>query len=1023
MRLCTTAACWILFALVPITGSALGLGNISLDSALNEPFAAEIPLQSLGSTDLNLLNVSLATNDTFKRYDLDKPEFLNDFKFTVVNVDNGQPVIRVTSIKPVPEPFVTFLVDVKWASGRLLREYTVLLDPPVFEEAVIQQQSIVKPALTATPFETDTAGQVVRQPLQESVTDEPAPAKEQKNELRAVVEPEPEQEAVAEQPSQVLPEPQAQMLGDSYMTQRGDTLWSIANRTRGDSGLTMNQMMLALFRANPEAFLGNINALKSGSILRIPEQQEAGGVGISEATNEAVEQHAAWAGGSVRPGEVEPVGDQLQLVAPTTDYTADSAQSFVNADVDSEGNVQSDAGVWETGSEKDQRLLQVQDDELSALQERIVEAEQTPVEGDVAIEEALLGPELGLQDEEIIVEAIDEPVGSPFVDDSELLTDNSKDQSAQVEAMPVEDMAGEPTDTSKVVQLPEQGEASLVDTLMGWAVGACLLLLVFFLVRRRTGTANPDSTDTWDDAGEGSLHDQSIDDFADMPSFEDSIVDDEIDDALAEDAAGPAEVSEPEAEPEVSPIFDEAAEESMREAAAKLDIDSPVDFDPPDMTESAASPDVSDALDPRDDEEGELPLEKTISTGAPLNLDNSDPIAEAEFHMAYGFYDQAANLLVRALEDEADNRAYRVKLIEVYFVWENKEGFLKQATALHESITDSSDSDWSKVLILGKQLCPDAELFAGSDSSATIADAMDLELSDIGDTGIDFSLGGTEVKALDEGSLNMALGGDLLGDVADQDLSLNLGSETSIIADTDDLPLNLDELGEEAVDSEPEQGLQEADADTFDATLRPDEDLAVTMESPTLEVPGSIADTSEMPVLNEDSLADPASLDIDLSGLANLSVEDEVTPLPVDEDGALNQLDNIGEFLTPKDMRKSSVDDEPTMLSNADDIQDMIAAEETDALGDTLQQPSPENTSDGDTAEQPEISVDDELGMDAVIPEDATMTEVGTKLDLARAYIDMGDPDGARSILNEVIEEGGESQQQEARQLLEELGD
>ena len=80
MRLCTTAACWILFVLVPVTASALGLGNISLDSALNEPFSAGIPLQSIGSTDLTLLSVSLASGDTFERYDLDKPAFLNGFE-------------------------------------------------------------------------------------------------------------------------------------------------------------------------------------------------------------------------------------------------------------------------------------------------------------------------------------------------------------------------------------------------------------------------------------------------------------------------------------------------------------------------------------------------------------------------------------------------------------------------------------------------------------------------------------------------------------------------------------------------------------------------------------------------------------------------------------------------------------------------------------------------------------------------------------------------------------------------------
>ena len=137
-------------------------------------------------------------------------------------------------------------------------------------------------------------------------------------------------------------------------------------------------------------------------------------------------------------------------------------------------------------------------------------------------------------------------------------------------------------------------------------------------------------------------------------------------------------------------------------------------------------------------DELELPLEKTISTGAPLNLDQADPVAEAEFHMAYGLYDQAADLLTRALKDDPDNRAYRLKLIEVFFVWENKEGFLEQARLLKSGEPRSNDSDWNKVLILGKQLCPGDPLFSGVAASSATG-AMDLELSaDAGDTSIDF---------------------------------------------------------------------------------------------------------------------------------------------------------------------------------------------------------------------------------------------------------------------------------------------
>jgi pilus assembly protein FimV len=1143
MRFCTATASWVLLALLPFTASALGLGNISLDSALNEPFSAEIPLQSVGSTDLTLLTVTLASRETFERYGLDKPAFLNSFEFELVKNADGQPLISVSSRTPVAEPFVTFLVDVKWASGRLLREYTVLLDPPLFEEAVVQPQSTVTPAITATPVETETAGQVERQPVSESepalvaapavteaVADEPAAepdpepaAVEQQSELRAVVEPEPEvvaEETVTEsvqevpepvaadqQQSQAVPEPpaafepQAEALTDEYTAQRGDTLWGIANRTRADSGLTNNQMMLALFRANPEAFLGNINALKAGSILRIPEQQEAADVGVREANQAAVQQHTDWASGSIT--RTESAGNQLQLVAPTEDYSAADEQAFAE-----DAEVSSGDDALETRVEDDERLLQVDDAELAAMQDRIGDAEQTEAaEAELETDDGSLGLmdeslESEALDEDILVEGMDGDIASPFADDAPLA-----EEVAEAEITPLEEEA--PVDASKVVELPDQDESSLIGTLLGsywvWGAAGLLLLLGLFLVRRRSGAAEDEAIGTWDEEDIRNVaHEQTLKDFSELPSFDESIVVDEVDDALTEDAAAPAEIPEPEAEPEAEPIFDAESESSIRDAAEKeAEADQPVDFSedfPEDITEQASVdlPQIADiAADaaPARDDEVELPLEKTITTGALLNLDQTDPVAEAEFHMAYGLYDQAADLLVRALDDEPDNRVYRVKLIEVYFVWENKDGFLLQATAFHESIGDSSDPDWNKVLILGKQLCPDAELFAGADAAAPSADAMDLELSDVGETEIDFSLGGTEVKALDGDVLDMDLGGDLLDDVTDHDLALDLGAEADAGADDDGFTLNFDD--------EPATEESTAEDDDFAATLRLNDDLAVTIESPTIEadmgaatmesptlnvdlgelnesdsgspleltrveprveVPGDTSDTAEMRALNEDSLTDPAALDIDLSGLADLEEGDagadnaptvsididstlnqldntgefltpedmsktilpdhepEVPPIPVNIDSTLNQLDNTGELLTPVDMGKTIADDQVTLTANFD------VDELAEGGGDTLQQPSLDSAADGDTAEQPEISVDDELTTDydsdgSVAPEDATMTEVGTKLDLARAYIDMGDPDGARSILNEVLDEGGDSQQQEARQLLEELGD
>jgi len=111
---------------------ALGLGEIHLNSSLNEPMNAEIDLLAAAPEELSALRASLATRESFTRYGIDRPPFLSTLTFKVGKSKDGRDVLLVRSTDSIPEPFVTFLVEVNWARGRLMREYTVLLDPPVY---------------------------------------------------------------------------------------------------------------------------------------------------------------------------------------------------------------------------------------------------------------------------------------------------------------------------------------------------------------------------------------------------------------------------------------------------------------------------------------------------------------------------------------------------------------------------------------------------------------------------------------------------------------------------------------------------------------------------------------------------------------------------------------------------------------------------------------------------------------------------------------------------------------------------
>jgi len=1140
MRLYTAAASLFGLFLVPFTVSALGLGDISLHSALNEPFAAEIPVESVQQTDLDSLTVKLASVDTFDRYGLDRPAFLGDIRFEVVEKADGQAVLSLSSSMPVAEPFVTMLLDVRLSSGRLLREYTVLLDPPLFEANVAR--SAATPAHSAAPTSSPAAGEVTRSP--EPVVTEvveptglfqippatetaavvivaaPEPEPEPAPEAPVEMEPEPapvvaaeEQSAVETASADIAPvyntpfeEPASPTITESYTTQRGDTLWRISERVRAGSGLSNNQMMLALYRANPDAFLGNINQLKAGAILRIPDSVELEAPGVSEANSEVLEQHAAWSG--TRSQE-----SRLQLVAPSgTDDSASSAATDTSvgfdesaeSDADATAGTAGTAGDLDVAADESQRLLQIEDAEMQALQERVGAQEQaatdTAESGEQIFADETLPESDGLAED--VVEA-----------------DVSAQQGSEEPVVPAPGSVGAaPKEESSFL-------GGIFTSIWFWGAVAIVLLLAMTFGRKGKKTEPEDVTATGSDwaadIAEPTLDpDATVKDFGELESTA-SIVVEEADPAITTDDPDAAldegfEIADEEeigtdnsllgsADESVDDPFGAAFAAPEEESEDVLGDDLDFSIDPDDALAKPESLDDSqgDDLLPQEaagQDEIELPLEKTISTGAPLNLDQADPIAEAEFHMAYGLYDQAADLLERALEDEPDNKPYRVKLIEVFFVWENKEGFLAQARALRSSFPDDTDSDWNKVLILGKQLCPDDELFSGVDAAAPSADAMDLELSDVGETEIDFTLGGSEVQVLD---LDIGLSAD--DDAANEGLDFDFGSETDGPDTEGDLTLNLDGDTDTDTDNDFDSpaadtlaldpadiGLDLGDADSVDddsgmesATIEnplvsPDQELAdndatmesdtlesslegKTLESPTLDALGANAETTEMP-----GLEDPSSLEVDLSGLTDLPIEsgdldspeltdigasdssdDEVDSEAHDEGGEADIAEEAAGPVFGNDESRMSPETENIRLGDEDetvfasfeelgkvagDTEQNYAEDEPDS--DTVEQPSGEAVS-GDTAEQPALDLDlsdTELPEESVESvsgedeawsnsEDATMTEVGTKLDLARAYIDMGDPDGARSILNEVLDEGEDTQQQEARQLLAELDD
>ena len=269
-------------ALLSNAALALGLGEIKVKSQPGQPLLAEIPIISSEQGELEQLRARLASPTTFERVGLPRPQGLvNELDFSVALDEAGRPVVRVTSRTPVDVPAVNFLIEVDWGQGRLVREYSALVSAPGTLAAASQP---VIDAPVAAP--TDTIARPV-QPVVMATPPESVPA--ERTPLPAPPR------APAPAPVAAAPAPQVAP-GDALApVRRGQSLSQVAAPLARAQGYTLDQAMVALLRANPEAFInGNINLLKQGAVLRVPESAEAQTIREDEAAALVRSQIAEW---------------------------------------------------------------------------------------------------------------------------------------------------------------------------------------------------------------------------------------------------------------------------------------------------------------------------------------------------------------------------------------------------------------------------------------------------------------------------------------------------------------------------------------------------------------------------------------------------------------------------------------------------------------------------------------------------------------------------------------------------------
>ncbi|HSW51935.1 MAG TPA: FimV/HubP family polar landmark protein, partial [Sulfuricaulis sp.] len=368
---------WMLvgiMALFPAVGHALALGKLKVLSALNEPLNAEIEFTSITDKELKGLSVALASRADFEAAGVERLPFLSQVKFVIDQRPDGRHFLQLRTDQQIDEPFLHLLLQVEWPGGRLVREYTALIDPPykiAGKAAPVETPVVTPPApepapvaeappmdmmkeeippVAAAPEELKAPEEpkTVAVPPKEEVAQEIPPIAEEMPEgkfgppdIATGVAPEepgapmvepleaaPAAEAAAEAQPAAEPEaaPALAQMTD-YHVQRGDTLWRIAEKARADDrDVSVEQMILAIYRTNQDAFFGNnVNNLKAGKILKMPEREAVESTTTSDARREFRAQYSAWqeyklrlasASGAVQVPEAPEAAAEVPAPAP-----------------------------------------------------------------------------------------------------------------------------------------------------------------------------------------------------------------------------------------------------------------------------------------------------------------------------------------------------------------------------------------------------------------------------------------------------------------------------------------------------------------------------------------------------------------------------------------------------------------------------------------------------------------------------------------------------------------------------------
>jgi pilus assembly protein FimV len=1028
---------------MPIYGFSAGLGKLNVDSGLGEPLKAQIDLLSVTPDELSSLTAAIASEEAYAVQGIPRLGIHSSIKVELEKNPDGSPVLKLRSLQPIDDPYLDMLIQVDWASGRLLREYTILLDPPGYKEAVNEEpdtNSAINQPYAATGANTTTETATMYE-VTPRLADKNKPKKKASN-------------VVADANPDVVKDTLAAVTDSAELTtQRGDTLSSIAKEVATE-GMSLDQVMLGLFEANKGAFSdSNMNRLKVGQIIKVPSKEEIAAIDSRQARKEIKVHASNWnayknsLAGNVAAAPVAEEIEQRQSASGKIATAEDKAAPVKSGPQDvvklsAGGKIAAQGGKG--SAEADAKLLALQEEatarekalkeaheRTSALETQVADMQkllalksQTMADmqknADAAAKSAQTQPSAATP--QPAPASANEPASAAVAESAPVAAESAATPAPEA-AKPADDVKKAPAVAKPALQpQPEVEEPSFLASLLesvnllmlGAAGGVALLGAGWVYLRNKRRK--------------------------DLDSFERGIL-----------TSGGLRANT---------VFGNTTGNATSSADTSF------------LTDFAQSAD-----------------------GGMIDTNDVDPIAEAEVYMAYGRDAQAEEILKDAILKEPKRYELHLKLLEMYAARKDVSAFEAIAGELYTTL-GADDPTWAKVAELGIRVEPDNPLYDISQITHTVpaaklaASAAESVVADMGvgkdlnfsfdkpvfnseaNTSLDLHSSSSSQDALtnesfDQGSLNSAFSTHAAEASATGADNVAAVAEDSKPAADNIMDFDFPELGSFALNTEASASVNE----------QPSIDAATMQQSPpVLDMPASASNDEIVLTASADESSALAGLDFNFT--TESALEEQAIEAPVSAESTDFNFEDFTDAVAPAAVEKT----EPSALGAVDFSFDGFAESPAEANADKQQAGALEGISlnfetedavntAADNNKPDEISFDFPLADEAELPAlnseavssdqseannfdfsaisldlsdgqpqlDASRQEVvdepvselaadvaadienpdvDIKLDLVGVYIDMEDVEGARDLLDEVLKEGGPQQRATAKKLL-----